>query len=74
MASETPISEEEVSIAEQIKTSLRGLEETNKKAYDLLISRVDMGFFETRKTPKPLKELANQLLETIDERQDTDEN
>lgn len=66
--------EEKLSIKRLIKVSLDDFQGTNKKAYGILISHNDEGFFESRQTPKPLKELAKQLLGTISGDDTSDEN
>lgn len=64
----------EISIKAQMKAALDGLRGLEKQAYDLLSSRVDNSFFETRQTPKPLKELAAELLAIIDGGSKSNEN
>ena len=66
--------EEGLSIKRLIKASLDDFQGTNKEAYEILISHNDEGFFESRQTNKPLKELAKQLLDTISWDDDSDEN
>ncbi len=61
----TDSDKEETPIKKLIKDSLDDFKETNEKAYEILISFCDEGFFESRQTPKPLRELANKLLDTI---------
>ena len=66
--------EEKLSIKGIIKASLDDFQGINKEAYGILISHNDEGFFESKQTPKPLKELANQLLGTISGDDTSDEN
>jgi hypothetical protein len=68
-------SEKEDSLIKKlIKESLDDIKVTNEKAYEILISHIDEGFFESRQTPKPLRHLANQLVGTILGDDDFDEN
>jgi hypothetical protein len=75
MPVDTNHSEQEDSLIKKlIKESLDDFKVTNEKAYEILISHVNEGFFESRQTPKPLRDLANQLVGTISGDDDFDEN
>lgn len=61
------------SIKNKMKSDLQSFQEVNPKAYEILVSHINDGFFETRQTPRPIKELANKLLDTITEEESANE-
>lgn len=54
------------SLGEMLRAAMRGFEEQNKKAYDLLVSLADEGFLCQHQTSGALDSIANRLLGTLE--------